>query len=102
MTANQGAGRTVLLSNANGNFSVELPEDEARNVVAIQQPHRPLTSRMAMASMIGLAATAGIEFGGGRARRSSYAGEWCIECDAKMPPGKPRKCKACRTGGGHE
>lgn len=74
----------------------EIPQEHSRSVVTIQSPRRPLTSRMAMASMIGLAAAVGVEFGGGRSRRSSHAGEWCIECNANMPPGKPRKCKACR------
>lgn len=86
--------KNVLLSNAQGNFSVELSPDEARNVVRIQkQQERMSFSKFSlMAAMLG--AGAGLQFGGGVSYRPS--GERCIECGQQQPPGKPRKCKACR------
>lgn len=84
----------VVLSNAQGNFSVELSQDEARRVLAIQKPRR-MPTQLALMQAAALAASVG-QSPAMSMRRSSYAGEWCIQCGAKLPPGKPRKCKPCR------
>lgn len=55
-------------------------------------------SRAKMAAIAGMFALAdgtipGIPLGGPKPKRD---GTHCIQCDAKIPPGRPRKCKDCR------